>query len=388
VSRTSARLRFILGILVIVAVAAALVAYGVLPRVKARQELRDQTPRIAQPTVSVVRPQLSTPSEELVLPGNIQAFIDAPIYARTNGYLRRWYFDIGAHVKKGQLLAEIESPEVDRELQQAREDLRTAQANLELAKITAARYVDLFKTDSVAKQDVDNAVQGAAARNATVKSAQANVQRLQQLVGFEKVYAPFDGVITARNTDIGQLIDSGSSGGPTRELFHIAAMDRLRVFVQVPQASSHDTVPGVQTDLTLPELPEKRFPGTLVRTARAIDPATRTLTVEVDVVNSTGQLFPGAYTSVHFKIRPKTPTLLIPAVSLIFRSQGLRVAKVDQDNRVRLLPVTLGRDLGNTVEVVAGLTPEDAVITNPPDSLVEGEIVRIVHPQPAKEAEE
>jgi RND family efflux transporter MFP subunit len=388
VSTTSARLRFSLGILIVVAIAAALVAYGVLPRVKARQELQDQTIHAAQPTVSVIRPQLSTPSEELVLPGNIQAFIDAPIYARTNGYLRRWYFDIGAHVRKGQLLAEIESPEVDRELQQAREDLRTAQANLELAKITANRYVDLFKTDSVAKQDVDNAVQGAAARNATVRAAQANVLRLEQLVNFEKVYAPFDGVITARNTDIGQLIDSGSSGGPTRELFHIAAMDRLRVFVQVPQTSSHDTIPGVLADLTLPELPGKRFPGTLVRTARAIDPTTRTLTVEVDVVNSTGQLFPGAYTSVHFKIRPKTPTLLVPAVSLIFRSQGLRVAKVDQDNRVRLLPVTLGRDLGNTVEVVAGLTPEDAVITNPPDSLVEGETVRIVHPQPAKEAEE
>jgi RND family efflux transporter MFP subunit len=388
VSRKSARLRLGLGVLIVVAVAAALVAYGVMPRVKARQELQDQTSHAAHPTVTVVRPQLSAPSEELVLPGNIQAFIDAPIYARTNGYLRRWYFDIGAHVKKGQLLADIESPEVDRELQQATEDLRTAQANLELAQITAARYVDLFKTDSVAKQDVDNAVQGAAARNAAVKSAQANVQRLQQLVNFEKVYAPFDGVITARNTDIGQLIDSGSSGGPTRELFHIAAMDRLRVFVQVPQASSHDTVPGVSADLTLPELPGKRFPGTLVRTARAIDPVTRTLTVEVDVVNSTGQLFPGAYASVHFKIKQKTPTLIIPAVALIFRSQGLRVAKVDQNNRVRLLPVTLGRDLGNTVEVVVGLSPDDAVISNPPDSLVEGEIVRIVHPQSTKETEE
>ena len=387
-STKSGRLRVGLGLLIAAMIAAGLVAYGVMPRLKARQVLRDQTSRSAQPTVNVVRPQVSAPSEELILPGNIQAFIDAPIYARTNGYLRHWYFDIGTHVKKGQLLADIESPEVDRELQQANEDLRTAQANLELAKITAARYVGLFKTDSVAKQDVDNAVQGAAARNATVRSAQANVQRLEQLVNFEKVYAPFDGVVTARNTDIGQLIDSGSSGGPTRELFHIAAIDKLRVFVQIPQASSHDTVPGVHAELTLPELPGKHFPGSLVRTARAIDPVTRTLTVEVDVPNTSGQLFPGAYTSVHFRIKPKSPTLIIPAIALIFRSQGLRVAKVDQNNKVQFLAITLGRDLGNEVEVVAGLATGDHIISSPPDSLVEGETVRIVHPSPTREAEE
>jgi RND family efflux transporter MFP subunit len=382
------RLRSIFGALVVLVIAAALVAFGIMPRLRARQVLREQTNRAAAPAVSVVCPKFAVSTEEVVLPGNIQAFIDAPIYARTNGYLRRWYFDIGAHVKKGQLLAEIETPEVDRQLQQAKEDLQTDQANLELAQITASRYVDLFKTDSVAKQDVDNAVQTAAARNATVKSAQANVQRLEQLVDFEKVYIPFDGVITARNTDIGQLIDSGSSGGPARELFHIAALDKLRIFVQVPQAYSHDTVPGITADLTLPELPGRRFTGTLVRTARAIDPVTRTLTVEVDVVNSTGLLFPGAYTEIHFKLKSPHPTLIIPSTALIFRSEGLRVPIVDKQSHVHLLPVTLGKDLGTTVEVVAGLQENAFVVSNPPDSLVEGELVRIVKPSSAKEVTE
>ena len=340
------------------------------------------------PSVAVIKPARGSPAEEVVLPGNIQAFIEAPIYARTNGYLRHWYFDIGARVKKGELLADIESPEIDRSLQQGKEDLSTAQANLELAEITATRYVDLFKTDSVAKQDVDNAVQTAAARKATVQSAEANVARLQQMVDFEKVYAPFDGVITARNTDIGQLIDAGSSAGSTRELFHIAAVDKLRVFVQVPQTYSHDTVPGMKADLTLPELPGRRFTGTLVRTARAIDPVVRTLTVEVDIVNSTGLLFPGAYTEVHFKIRSITPALIIPSTSLIFRSQGLRIAVVGDDNRVRLLPVTLGKDFGTTVEVLSGLAENASVVANPPDALVEGELVRVTHPPPAKETED
>jgi RND family efflux transporter MFP subunit len=385
---TKRRFGFFIGLLVIAAIAVALAAFGIVPRLRARQILREQTNRAALPAVSVVSPVRGNPAEEVILPGNIQAFIDAPIYARTNGYLKHWYFDIGSHVKKGQLLAEIESPEVDRQLEQAKEDLRTEQANLELAQITAKRYVDLFKTDSVAKQDVDNAVQTAAARVATVKSAQANVQRLQQLVDFEKIYVPFDGVITARNTDIGQLIDSGSSGGPTRELFHIAAIDRLRVFVQVPQVYSHVAVPGLGADLTLPEMPGRRFPGTLVRTARAIDPGTRTLTVEVDVVNSTGLLFPGAYTEIHFKMRSATPSLVIPATSLIFRSQGPQVPVVDQSNRVHLLAVTLGKDFGNTVEVLTGLPADSRIVANPPDSLVDGEMVRIVQPKRSETAAE
>jgi len=373
-------LRAILVVLVIVLVAAVVVASGIIPRLKARENLKKTTEIAAEPTVTVVHPKRGALSEDVVLPGNIQAFMDAAINARTNGYLKRWYFDIGAHVKRGQLLAEIESPEIDRQLQQAREELATAQANLKLSQITAERYVDLLKSDSVAKQEVDNAVQDAAAKSAAVKSAQANVQRLEQLVNFEKIYAPFNGVVTARNTDVGQLIDSGS-GGPARELFHVAAIDKLRVFVNVPQVYSHETRPGIKADVELPELPGKRFTGTLVRTANSMDPATRTLLVEVDVVNTTEVLVPGAYSEVHFKIKSDQGTLVIPSTALVFRADGLRVPIVVDGNRADLVPVTLGRDFGNTVEVVAGLSKDANVIADPPDSLVQGEPVRVVHPR-------
>ncbi|HSU61873.1 MAG TPA: efflux RND transporter periplasmic adaptor subunit [Bryobacteraceae bacterium] len=386
-SRSARRVRAIVGILVVLVVIAVVVAAGIIPRLRAHNALVTQTQISAEPVVAVTRPERAAPGEEVVLPGNIQAFIEAPIYARTNGYLKRWYFDIGAHVKQGQLLAEIESPEVDHQLTQAKEDLATAEANMKLAQITANRYVGLFKTDSVAKQDVDNAVQDAAAKGTIVKSAQANVLRLQQMVDFEKIYAPFNGVITARNTDIGQLIDSGSSGGATRELFHIAAVDRLRVFANVPQVYSHAAKAGIEADLTLPELPGRRFPGKLVRTADSIDPNTRTLLVEVDVLNRTGLLFPGAYAEVHFNIPSNGSTLIIPSASLIFRSQGLRVPVV-KDNRVSLLPVVVGRDFGTRIEVLSGLNEGASVILNPPDSLVEGEVVRVVQPKQTKEAEE
>ncbi len=371
------RVKPLLGFLLVIIVLAGVAAFGILPRLRARQVLNRQTRKNAAPFVTVVQPTREDPAEEIVLPANIQAFIDAPIYARTSGYLRHWYFDIGAHVKKGDLLADIESPEVDRQLLQAKESLQTAQANSKLAQITAERYSGLFKTDSVAKQEVDNAVQNAAAQNANVHAAEANVQRLQQMVGFEKIYAPFDGVITARNTDIGQLIDSGSAAGSTRELFHIAAVNKLRVFVQVPQQYSHATVPGIHADLTLPELPRRRFTGMLVRTAHAIDPTTRTLTVEVDLVNSTGLLFPGAYAEIHFKINSRLPRLIIPATCLIFRSEGLRVPVLDSTNHVHLTPVTLGRDFGATVEVMAGLNLDSRMVANPPDSLVENEAVQV-----------
>ncbi len=374
------RLLKLLAVVVILAGVAALVASGIFPRLRARQVLREQTQYLAAPTVTIVHPKRGTPSEEVVLPGNIQAFIDAPIYARTNGYLKRWYHDIGSHVKQGDLLADIESPEVDQQLQQSREDLDTAQANLKLAQITAARYTDLLKSDSVAKQEVDTAVQDAAAKAATVKSAQANVGRLQQMVAFEKIYAPFDGVITARNTDIGQLIDSGSAGGGQRELFHIAAINKLRVFVNVPQVYSGEARPGVTANLTLPDLPGRRFSGTLVRTAGAFDANTRTLLVEVDVPNRSGQLLPGAYTEVHFRMTSVASTLIVPSTALLFRSEGLRAATV-VNQRVVLTPVTLGRDFGNEVEVLAGLMPDSSVVVNPPDSLVNGETVRVVvHP--------
>ncbi len=231
-------------------------------------------------------------------------------------------------------------------------------------------------------------MQSAAAQTATVKASQANVDRLQQMVDFERIYAPFDGVITARNTDIGQLIDSGSSGGAARELFHLSTIDKLRVFVQVPQVYSHDTTPGLEADLTLPELAGRRFPGRLVRTADAFDPTTRTLLVEVDVPNPTGLLFPGAYTEVHFNVRSKAPTLIIPTTSLIFRSQGLRVPVVGSGNKIALLTVAVGRDFGNTIEVLSGLPENATIVANPPDSLVEGEVVRIAAAKPAKEVEE
>lgn len=375
------RIGGILFLLAVAVIAAVVVISGIAPRLRARQALREETNRLAAVPITIVHPRRASPAEEVVLPGNIQAYTDAPIYARTNGYLKRWYFDIGAHVKKGALLAEIESPEIDQQLMQAREEVNTAQANLHLSQITSERYTGLFKTDSVAKQDVDNAIQDAAAKAATVKSAQANVARLEQMVDFEKIYAPFDGIVTARRTDVGQLIESGSSGGAARELFHIAAIDRLRVFVNVPQDYSHDARPGLSVDLTLPEMPARRFPGMLVRTAGAIDPATRTLTVEIDVSNKAGLLFPGAYTEVHFKIKSKGLTLIIPSTSVIFRGAGLQVPVVKDGQRINLKPVTAGRDFGSTIEIIDGLSAGDAVVANPPDSLIEGERVRVVTTQ-------
>jgi RND family efflux transporter MFP subunit len=366
-------------------VAGLLVFSGIMPRLRARQALRAETEQTAAPAVTVLKPTRAKPSDNVVLPGNIQAFIDAPIYARTSGYLKHWYFDIGAHVKQGQLLADIESPEVDQQLAQARAEVSTAQANLKLGQITAARYTDLFKTDSVARQDVDNAVQNAAALQSTVKSANANVARLQQMVDFEKVCAPFSGVLTSRSTDIGQLIQSGPS--QNKELFHMAALDPVRVFVNVPQIYSQETHPGLHADLTLTEMPGHRFAGKLVRTSDSIDPATRTLNVEVDVPNKEGQLLPGAYAEVHIQIKSKGDTLIIPATSLIFRAKGLQVPVV-RDGKAVLITVTTGRDFGNTVEVLTGLNVDDQVIASPPDSLVEGEKVRVVTAKSALAVEE
>jgi RND family efflux transporter MFP subunit len=365
-------------------IVAAIVVAGVMPRLKARADLRNETYELAIPTVSVIHPKLGAPQSEIVLPGNVQAFADSPIYARTNGYLKRWYVDIGAHVAAGQLLAEIETPEVDQQLDQARADLNTAQANYRLAEITAARYQELLKTDSVSKQDVDNAVGDFQAKKAMVASAESNVKRLEQLQSFEKIYAPFDGVITARNTDIGHLINSGA-GGPATELFHIAAIRKLRVYINVPQQYSRSARPGLRADLTLLEFPGRRFPGTLVRTAESIDVASRTLLVEVDVDNATGELFPGAYAQVHLKVPLSAPTLILPVNTLIFRSEGLQVGTVQNGDHAVLANITVGRDFGNEVEVIAGLAAGDSVIVNPPDSLVSGEKVRVVSPgEPGK----
>jgi RND family efflux transporter MFP subunit len=333
----------------------------------------------------VVQPKRSAPAQEIVLPANVQAFADAPIYARTNGYLRRWYVDIGSRVKEGQLLAEIDTPEVNQQLRQARADLGTAQANLNLSKITADRYQGLLKTDSVSKQESDNAGGDYEAKQANLQSAQANVKRLEELQQFQRIYAPFSGVITARNTDIGALINSGSTGGNGNELFHIAQPDKLRVYVSVPQIYSQAAKPGITADLSLAEFPGRRFQGKLVRTANAIDPISRTLLVEIAVDNPTGQLFTGSYAEVHFKLPTPTSSLILPINTLLFRSEGLRVAVVGQGQKVELKQITLGHDFGSEVEVVAGLTGIENVIINPPDSVVDGEPVRIAEtPQGAQ----
>jgi RND family efflux transporter MFP subunit len=358
----------------------AIVVSGILPRIHARAALDKETAEMAIPTVSVVRPKRGAPVQEVVLPANVQAYIDAPIYARTNGYLKRWYADIGAHVKAGQLLADIETPEVDQQLRQARADLATAQANLNLSQITANRYEDLLKTDSVSKQETDNAAGDFAAKQATVQSAQANVRRLEELQAFEKIYAPFDGVITARNTDIGALIDSGSSGGSRTELFHIAQPDKLRVYVNVPEAYSQAAKPGLTANLVLSEFPGRLFQGTLVRTAEAIDQSTRTLLVEIRVNNPTNTLLSGAYAEVHLKLPTATSALILPVNTLLFRSEGLRVAAITDGKHAELKPITLGHDFGSEVEVVAGLAGDESIVVNPPDSIVSAEEVRIAQP--------
>jgi RND family efflux transporter MFP subunit len=370
------RRAWLVGIVLIVAVVVIFTA-GILPRVRARATLRRDTDAMAVPTVAVVEPGRASPAQEIVLPANVQAFRDAPIYARTNGYLKRWYADIGTHVKAGQLLAEIETPEVDQQLRQSRADLATAQANLKLSAITAERYAGLLKTDSVSKQEADNAAGDYAAKQAMVQSAQANVQRLQQMQSFEKIYAPFDGVISARNTDVGALIDSGSSGGGRGELFHIVQPNVLRAYINVPEAYSQAARPGMTAELTLTEFAGRRFPGKLVRTADAIDPNTRTLLTEVDVDNAQGTLKPGSYAEVHLKLPTGSNSHLLPVNTLLFRSEGLRVATVDENNRVVLKPITIGHDFGSSVEVVAGLEGTERVVINPPDSLAPGERVNI-----------
>ncbi len=359
---------------------AALLLSGILPRIQARDVLRKETQEMAVANVAVIHPKTSAGAQELVLPANVQAFVDSPIYARTNGYLKRWYVDIGAHVKEGQLLAEIDTPEVTQQLRQAHADLATAEANVRLSKITADRFRDLLRTDSVSKQEADNAAGDYEAKQAIVQSAQANVRRLQELQSFQKIYAPFSGVISARNTDVGALIDAGSSGGPRTELFHLVQPDKLRVYVNVPEAYAPAVKPGLVGELVLSEYPGRKFEGKVVRTADAIDRATRTLLVEISVENPTGTLLSGAYAEVHLKLASPTTSFILPVNTLMFRSEGLRVAVVKDGQHAELLPVTLGRDFGSEVEVVTGLKGNESVIVNPPDSLVSGQTVRVLQP--------
>src|SRR5258706_3345276 len=359
-----------------IAVAALLVS-GIWSRVKAGTALRTETAQAALPAVSVVSPKQTAPTDEIILPGNVQPFITSPIYARTNGYLKKWYFDIGAHVKQGQLLAVIQTPEVDQQLQQARSNLLTAQANLELASITKNRYQGLLKSNAVAQQDADNAVGTYNANKAIVEADKAAVEQYSALGSFEKTYAPFDGVITARNTDIGDLINSGSSTGVKTDLFHIAQPGKLRVYVNVPEEYSQGIKTGMTADLSLAEFPGRKFQGKLVRTAEAITVTTRTLLVEIDVDNPTGTLLTGSYAEVHLAVPTQASTFLLPVNTLKFRSEGLHVATV-KDGKVVLAAVTPGHDFGDQIEIVAGGMPDDQVIINPPDSIVSGQAVQIV----------
>jgi len=361
---------------------AGVLVSGILERIHTNASLRTETADLAVPTVSVVAPKRAAPSQEIVLPGNVQPYITSPVFARTNGYLEHWYYDIGAHVKKGQLLAVIASPEVDQQLQQAKSNLLTAQANLELASITKDRYQGLKKTNAVSQQDVDNAVGTYNANKAIVEADQAAVQQYSALVSFEKVYAPFDGVITARNTDIGDLINSGSNANVKTDLFHIAQPGVLRVYVNVPEEFSQQTKPGLTADLKLAEFPGRMFTGKLVRTAEAINYATRTLLVEVDVNNPSGELLSGAYAEVHFKVPGQVSTYILPVDTLLFRKEGLNVAIVE-NGKAKLVPVTPGRDFGDSIEIVSGLQGNESVITSPPDSIVTGETVKIAAPQAA-----
>ena len=336
------------------------------------------TAQMAVPSVSVVLPKRTAPAQEIVLPGNIQPFISSPIYARTDGYLKKWYFDIGAHVKAGQLLATIQTPEVDEQLAQARSTLATAQANLELAQITRDRYQSLLTKHAVAQQDVDNAVGTYTANKAIVDADMANVRHYGALVSFEEVFAPFDGVITARNTDIGDLINSGSNTAPRTDLFDIAQTRTLRVYVNVPEEYSQGVKPGeTGADIVLAEFPGKKFAGKLVRTAEAINVTTRTLLVEVDLDNPAGTLFSGSYAEVHLRIPGQNSTYLLPVNTLIFRSENLQVGVV-KNGKVAVTNVTPGHDFGDQIEIVAGLNADDQGVLNPPDSLVSGAEVRIL----------
>jgi RND family efflux transporter MFP subunit len=365
-------------VLVLAAAFAALILLlysNIHSRVTAESRLKQRTEEASIPTVAVVFPQEGAPTQEIVLPGITQAFSDAPIYARTSGYLKHWYFDIGAHVQKGQLLVEIETPELDQQLQQARADLDTAQANLNIARISADRWQDLVRTGSVSQQETDQYVSNLKAVQATVESNAANVRRLEQLQSFEKVCAPFDGIVTARNTDIGALIDAGASTQP-KELFHMAAIRTLRVYVAVPEVYSRAARTGAAATLTLDEFPGQTFRGILVRNSNAIDTASRTLLVEVDVDNPTGQLLPGAYVFVHLQLPDQTRSVVIPSNTIIFRKEGLQVGVV-RNGKADLVPVKIGRDYGNKVEIVSGLQPTDAVIVDPSDSLVAGMSIRL-----------
>lgn len=360
----------ITGLVLVLLIFAALAAFGILSRIHHNSVLARTTQETGAPTVIALAPKSGAPVDTFMLPGNTTAYTDSPIYARTSGYLTRWYYDIGAHVKKGALLAEIATPELDKQLLQAQADLGTAQANAKNAHAQAERYQELVKTNAVSQQDTDTFTNQASATASAVQSAQANVERLKQLQSFEKIYAPFDGVVTARSVDTGQLIDTGGA----KELFHLQALNVLRVYTNVPQMYTSNLKRGSKLDVTFPEFPGRNFEGTLVRTSQAIDPSSRTLLVEIDVDNRKGELLPGSLAQVHFKASAMQ-TFIVPVSAIIFRREGTRVGLLGSDNIAHVVPVTIGEDDGATVQIVSGLKAADLVIQDPPDSLIEGEKV-------------
>jgi RND family efflux transporter MFP subunit len=369
---------FWVGLILFLLVIVAVIVYGIHVRSKADTTLATETKQESTPDVKVVHPSSQGTNGTLILPGSTMPYVDTPIYSRTNGYLQKWFFDIGARVKKGQLMAVIETPELDQQLQVAQADLKSAQANLNLANITSTRYQNLLKSNSVSKQETDQAMGDAEAKEAAVEASMANVRRLQQLQSFENVYAPFDGVVTARNTDIGDLITGGSANASTaKQLFHLAAIGTLRVYVSVPEIYSSAVRTGGTAELTLDEFPGETFNGVIARNSSAIDPASRTLNVEVDVPNGAGKLLPGAYAMVHFKVPAGPSNLTIPSNTLIFRAQGMQVAVV-RNGKIQLTPVKISQDHGSTVDVASGLTTADAIVIDPSDSITNGQPVNVI----------
>ena len=357
-----------------IVVIALVVGSGIWQRIRAEESLVKTTEEAATSTVDIIHPSLDSTGNELTLPGNAQAYSDTPIYARTSGFLKSWSFDIGSHVRKGQLLVELEAPELDKQLMQARANLATSQSNHNIATITANRDERLLKTNSISTQETENALAQAAATKAISDASAAEVARLEQMKAYQRIYAPFDGVITARNTDVGAVIDSGA--GSAKELFHISKIDRLRVFVPIPEMWSRYARPGTKAELTLTEFPNRIFQCTLVRTSGSIETATRTLLAEFEVLNSSGELLPGSYVQVHLKLPASASALTVPANTLLFRAEGLRVGIV-KDGKTKLMPITVGRDFGTKVEVLSGIQLADAVILDPSDSLLDGLSVRV-----------
>jgi len=351
-------------------------------RMHSSQVLARETEREAIVTVAVIHPVAEKPDEELILPGTLQAYEESPIYARTNGYLLRWYKDIGSHISKGDLLADIDTPEVDQELMQARATRQQVLAQLDLAKINANRYAELRKTDSVSQEEADQQASGYQQAQANLAAADANVRRLEELESFKHVYAPFSGVLTKRTIDPGALINAGVNGAAGKELFDIARVDPLRVYVSVPQNYSPSIKNGMESVVTLPEYPGQKFKGTVARTAEAIDPATRTLLTEVDVPNKDGRLLPGSFGEVHFRVGLNSQKVTIPVNAMLFRQEGAQVAVVGSDGKVQLRPITIGRDYGTTLEILGGVSVEDRIVINPADSLQDGQPVNVAPEKP------